>query len=119
MVNPPDNAEDAGSILGSERSPGEGNGNPLQYSYLGNPMNRGACWVTVYGVVKESGRTEHLCARACAHARAHTHTHTGYSSVELKDIVMHISLSRNQDPISRLYHHLIVFPVSVTPPLPD
>ena len=40
------------SILGSERSPGEGNGNPLQYSCLENPMNRGAWWATVPGVAK-------------------------------------------------------------------
>ena len=39
------NAGDPGLIPGSERSPGEGNGNPLQYSYLENPMNRGA-WRT-------------------------------------------------------------------------
>ena len=38
--NPPANAEDVGSIPGSWRSPGEGNGNPLQYSCLGNPMYR-------------------------------------------------------------------------------
>ena len=37
-----------------ERYPGEGNGNPLQYSYLGNPMDRGAWWATVHGVTKES-----------------------------------------------------------------
>ena len=43
-------ARDTGSISGSGRSPGEGNGNPLQYSCLGNPMNRGACWATVHGV---------------------------------------------------------------------
>ena len=40
--NPPANARDVGSIPGSGRSPREGNGNPLQYSYLGNPMDRGA-----------------------------------------------------------------------------
>ena len=39
------------------------------------------------------------------------HLGGGSSSVELKDIVMHISLSRNQDPVSRLYHHLIVSPL--------
>ena len=41
---------DTGSIPGSGRSPGEGNGNPLQYSYLENPMDRGAWWATVLGV---------------------------------------------------------------------
>ena len=42
----------AGSIPGSERSPGEGNSNPLQYSCLENPMDRGAWWATVHGVAK-------------------------------------------------------------------
>ena len=43
---------DLGSIPGSGRSPGEGNGNPLQYSCLENPMDRGAWWATVHGVPK-------------------------------------------------------------------
>ena len=46
------NAEDLGSVPGSGRSPGEGNGNPLQYSYPGNPMNREAWWTTVHGVAR-------------------------------------------------------------------
>ena len=41
-----------GSIPGSGRSLGEGNGNPLQYSCLENPMDRGAWWATVYGITK-------------------------------------------------------------------
>ena len=45
-------AGDLGSIPWSGRSPGEGNGNPLQYSCLGNPMDRGAWWATVHGVAK-------------------------------------------------------------------
>ena len=45
---------DLGSILGSGRSPGEGNGNPLQYSCLGNPMDRGAWQGAVHRVTKES-----------------------------------------------------------------
>ena len=44
------NAGDLGSIPGSERSSGKGNGNPLQYSCLENPMDRGAWWATVHGV---------------------------------------------------------------------
>ena len=48
------NADDVGWVPGLGRSSGEGNGNPLQYSCLGNPMDRGAWWVTVYGVAKES-----------------------------------------------------------------
>ena len=58
------NAEETGLIPGMERSPGEGNGNPLQYSSLGNPMDRGAWWATVHRVAKELD------------AHTHTHTHT-------------------------------------------
>ena len=43
---------DKGSILGSRRSPGGGNGNPLQYSYLENPMDRGAWQAAVHEVAK-------------------------------------------------------------------
>ena len=43
---------DVGSIPGSGRSPGEGNGNPLQYSCLENSTDRGAWWATVHGVAK-------------------------------------------------------------------
>ena len=46
------NVGDPGSIPGSGRSPGEGNGNPLQYSCLENPMDRGAWRTTVHGVSK-------------------------------------------------------------------
>ena len=56
VKNPLANAGDAGSIPGSGRSPGGGNDNPLQYSYLGNPMDRGAWWAAVPGVAKESDR---------------------------------------------------------------
>ena len=47
--NLPANAGDAGSIPGLGRSPGEGDGNPLQYSYQGNPMDREDFWATVHG----------------------------------------------------------------------
>ena len=46
------NVGDPGLIPGSGRSPGEGNGNPLQYSCLENPIDRGAWWATVHGVTK-------------------------------------------------------------------
>ena len=51
VKNPPTNAGiDMGSIPQLGQSPGEGNGNPLQYSHLGNPTDRGAWWATVHGV---------------------------------------------------------------------
>ena len=59
VKNPPVNAGDVGeleSILGSGRSPGGGNGNPLKYSCLYNSMNKGAWWATVHGVAKGQTR---------------------------------------------------------------
>ena len=50
------NAGDPGSIPASERSPGEGNGNPLQYSCLENPIEGGAWWAAVHGVAKSQTR---------------------------------------------------------------
>ena len=60
VKNPPANARDireAGLIPGSERSPGGGHGNPLHYSVLENPIDRGAWWATVQGL-EESDRIE-------------------------------------------------------------
>ena len=76
VKNLPANAgdtRDTGSIPGGGRSPGEGHGNPLQYSCLENPMGRGAWWATVHGVAKNQTRLNH---RVCAHVCACTHTHT-------------------------------------------
>ena len=63
-------AGDMGLILGSERCPGVGNGNSLQYSCLGNPMDRGDWWATVHGMAKSwtrlsahTGRGDHLLER--------------------------------------------------------
>ena len=53
------NAGDQGSIPGSGRSPGRGNGDPFQYSCLGNSMDTGTWWATVHGVT-ESDTTEQL-----------------------------------------------------------
>ena len=69
IKNLPANAadlRDMGSIPGSGRSPGEGNGNPLQYSCLGNPMDRGAWQTTVLGITKNQTGLS-----------AHAHTHFG------------------------------------------
>ena len=56
VKNPPANAGDVGSILGSGRFPREESGNPLLYSCLENPMDRGAWWATVHGVTKGSNK---------------------------------------------------------------
>ena len=52
VKNPPVDAGDTGFIPGSERSPREGNSNPLQYSHLGNPMDREARRATAHGITK-------------------------------------------------------------------
>ena len=62
VKNPPANAGDAGLIPGLGRSPGEGNGTPLQYSCLENLMDRGVWLATVHRVA-ESDMTEHTHAR--------------------------------------------------------
>ena len=58
VKNPPANIGDAGSIPGSGRSPGRGSGNPLQYSCLENPTDRGVWQIVVHGVAKELDRAE-------------------------------------------------------------
>ena len=56
VKNPPANSGDAGLIPGLGRSPGGGNGDPLQYSCLGNPTDRGAWQAVVHGVAKSRTR---------------------------------------------------------------
>ena len=58
VKNPSASAGDMGPIPGSGRPPGEGSGNLIQYSYLGNSADRGAWWATVYRVAKDSDTTE-------------------------------------------------------------
>ena len=60
VKNLPANMGDMGLIPRSGRSPGEGNGNRLQHSFLGNPTDRGAWQASAHGVTKESDRTEQL-----------------------------------------------------------
>ena len=60
VKNLPANTGDAGSIPGSGRSPGEGNGNPLQCPCLENPRDGGAWWAAVYGVTQSRTRLKRL-----------------------------------------------------------
>ena len=74
VKNLPDNVGDAGLIPGSEISPGEENGNPLQYSCLGNPMDRRPWQATVHGVAKSQtglqplGQEDHLEKEMAIHS---------------------------------------------------
>ena len=70
VKNPPAKAGDMSLIPGLGRFPEGGNSNPLQYSCLGNPLNRGPWWATVHGVSKNQiGLSRHT------HTHTHTHTH--------------------------------------------
>ena len=72
LKNQPAKARDLSSTPGSERPPRVGNGNPLQYFCLGNPMDRGAWWTTVQGVTKsQTGLSDWQKHR-------HTHSHTNH-----------------------------------------
>ena len=71
VKNSPANAGDVRNtvlIPALGRSPGQGHGNPFQYSCLKNPMDRGAWWFTVHGVAKNQ-------TQPSVHAHTHTHTH--------------------------------------------
>ena len=86
VKNLPANAgdvRDVGSIPRSGRFPGVGNGSPLQYSCLENPMDRGAWWVIVHGVLKSGTQ---LSMRA--HTHTHTHTHTQCCALHSHDLLI-------------------------------
>ena len=59
VMNLPANAGDVGSIPGSGRSPGEGDGNPLQHSCLGNLKDKGAWWAMVHRIAKSRTQLSH------------------------------------------------------------
>ena len=97
---------DPGSIPGFDRSPGEGNGNPLQHSCLENPMDGGAWQATVYGVAKSRTWLSNFISFF-------------FSSVkELKDNLM-CSLRQRQSPVPRLHYILLVAPPLSLHPLPS
>ena len=77
IKNPPVNAGDVGSIPGLGRSSGRGNGNPLQYSCLENPMDRAVWWAIAHGAARVGHNLDLLlfncylcvCVRVCVHTR--------------------------------------------------
>ena len=86
------NAGDLDSIPGLGRSPGEGNGNTLQYSCLENSMDRGAWWATtVHGFTKSwTLLSTHRLLCIFIHTHTHTHTHTHLYMVFLSDLTLYI-----------------------------
>ena len=91
VKNLPANAGDVCLIPDLGRSPGEGNGNPLQYSCLGNPMDRGAWQAIVHGVTKSQTQ---LSKCDVQYTGTHTHTHT-----QLKNTCMPVSLETEHSGI--------------------
>ena len=77
------NAGDPGSIPGSGRSPGEGNGNPLQYSCLENPMDGGDWWATVHGVAKSWTRLSNITFTSTLSAALSQHHLLGFEIAQL------------------------------------
>ena len=106
VKNMPANAGDArdtSSTPGSGRSPGVGNGNPLQYSFLGNPMDRGACQATVHRVTESWIRRS---VHARTHARTHTHTHARRKAMNFTLICLGFPLFPYPDPTNPVPYHL-------------
>ena len=78
VKNPPANAgdvRDTGSVPGWGRCPGGGHGNPLQYSHLEHPMDRGAWWAMVHGVTKSWTQLSNLTQQHISLAQAITKNH--------------------------------------------
>ena len=88
VKNPPASARDirdSGSVPGWGRSPGGGDGNPLQYSCLENPLDRGAWWATVHRVTKSQTRLKELSTHACSNPQStdgNTAVSGGYTYTE-------------------------------------
>ena len=79
VKNLPTNAGDVSLILALRRALGGGNDNPLLYSCLEDPLERGAWQTAVHGAAKDmdtNAATKHSTLRVCAHTHTHTHTHT-------------------------------------------
>ena len=96
VKNPPANDGEVGSIPGSGRSAGEGNGNPLQYSRLGNPIVKGAWLATIHGLTKELDMTErqnnnnnkmHIRVSVKAHTEKKKNRETEKDTIENKRYV--------------------------------
>ena len=92
---------DTGSIPGLGRSPGEGNGNPLQYSCLENPIDRGAWWATIHGVWKELDTTEWLTVFTPLHSlqgSEYENKQTHFSHMRITHFAMFLGIADMEMP---------------------
>ena len=76
-----------------EDSPRVGNGNPLQYSCLENPMDRGAWQAAVHGATKSRKQLKHVCMYT--HTHTHTHTQILFDEASINSLVISMSLMKN------------------------
>ena len=91
-----------GSIHGSGRFPGEGNGNPLQYPCLENPMDRGTWQATIHGITKRSNTAERLTLQTSdldSHSPGHwtlgiKTPHEAVTGLDVSQIIRHLQVSR-------------------------
>ena len=98
---------DPGSILGSGRSPGEGNGNPLQYSCLENAMDRGAWWATFHGVAElDTTDTNTFTLHTYI---LFTDLPTQYNIIYLSDNQCHLSVHPSVHPFIHLSICLFIY----------
>ena len=84
VKGPPANAGNTGLILGSGGFPGEENGYPLHYSYLENPMDRGAWWATVRGVTKSQRQLSMYTRKELRSHKPHSTSKTNKQKTEIK-----------------------------------
>ena len=96
VKNPPANAADSSLIIGLGRSPGEGNGYLLQYSYLDNSMDRGVWRATVHGVTKS--QTQLSNSHTQTHIYIHTYTHT-------YEYITYIYIHKHINTYTYIYKH--------------
>ena len=117
VKNLPANTGNEGLISGSERCPERGNGNPLQYSCLGNPTDRRAYWATVQGVVKSwTQLRDYVCMKSGPHKNENitnksrrwkaTRQEEDCSLMTEKLFLLFLSLSRHHLPAPGLFTHL-------------
>ena len=118
------NVGDPGSIPGSGRSPGEGNGNPLQYSCLENSMDGGAWWATVHEVAKSQTRLSDFTHSTCLQRPVPHWVYyltvggeTSYSGGVHSPLVSHCSLLSTHQPVLLLLllkiNPTVLFPILI------
>ena len=110
-------AGDLGSVPGSGKPSGGGNGNPLQYSCLENPMDRGAWWAIVHGFTKSwtrlRGQQFHFPVVWVSVASELAHSHSSFFAIYHHFFLLHWLLTRHHDHLVNCCHCLVTHSVQV------